>query len=307
MNEVTTARVSALRSVEIGVTNMDAALDFYTRLWGLAPVAEAGGVHYLRATAAFHHVLVLRRLPQAGLVRVTFDAVDRVAVDSLYARLIAAGVRTIEAPRALEPPGGGYGFGFKDPEARNFAIVCGVADHADAADQPDRPRKLSHVNLNSRDNDASFALLRDALGFRLSDQTGHFRFLRCNADHHSVVLAFQENATLNHIAFEMPNLDAVMRGAGRLRDAGFPIEWGPGRHGPGANVFCYFCGPEEMPLEYTSEMQQVDDGYRTGMPADWKWPPGRVDRWGVSDPPSARVKRAQALFRFTEDGYRLHG
>lgn len=307
IGRVNIASVCALRSVEIGVTNMPAALGFYAGVWGLAPVAEAEGVHYLRATGAFHHVLALRRRPEAGLVRVTFDAADRAAVDALQAQLRAAGVTAIEPPGALATPGGGYGFGFQDREARNFAIVCDVADHTDAGDQPDRPRKLSHVNLNSGEHDASFALMRDALGFRLSDETGHFRFLRCNADHHSVVLAFKRAATLNHIAFEMPDLDAVMRGAGRLRDAGFPIEWGPGRHGPGANVFCYFCGPEEMPLEYTSEMQQVDEGYRTGMPADWKWPPGRVDRWGVSDPPSARVERAQSLFRFVADGHRLHG
>lgn len=60
-----------------------------------------------------------------------------------------------------------------------------------------------------------------------------------------------------------------------------------------------------MPLEYTSDMQQVDETYRAGTPEDWKWPLRRVDRWGVSDPPSPRVKRAQSLFGFTPEGYRL--
>jgi catechol 2,3-dioxygenase-like lactoylglutathione lyase family enzyme len=252
-------------------------------------------------------VRALRPAPQAVMVRVVFAAADGAAVDALHAQLRAAGTAELEAPHALGQPGGGYGFGFRDPEGRNLAVVCEVADHADAADHPDRPRKLSHVNLNAGDNDASFALLRDAMGFVLSDHNDKFRFLRCNSDHHSVVLAFGRDATLNHIAFEMPDLDGVMRGAGRLRDHGYPVEWGPGRHGPGSNVFCYFCGPEEMPLEYTGEMLQVDASYRTGAPADWKWPPRRVDRWGVSDPPSARVVRAQSMFRFTADGHRLAG
>jgi catechol 2,3-dioxygenase len=296
--------VRALRSVEIGVTQIEAALDFYTRVWGLSAVAEANGVHYLRASGADHHVLSLRRLPQVGLVRVTFDAADRAAVDALHRQAVGAGATAIEPPRALRQAGGGYGFGCKDPEGRNLAVVCEVADHAAVAD-PDRPRKLSHVNLNAGANDASFAFLQRAFGFELSDQTAQFRFLRCNADHHSVVLGFNAAPTLNHIAFEMPDLDAVMRGAGRLRDHGYPIEWGPGRHGPGSNVFCYFCGPEEVPLEYTSEMQQVEASYRSGGPADWTWPPRRVDRWGLSDPPSARVKRAQTLVHFTAEGYRL--
>ncbi len=171
--------------------------------------------------------------------------------------------------------------------------------------QADRPTKLSHVNLNCRDNDATFGFLRDVLGFKLSDQTRQFRFIRCNADHHSLVLGFNDNANLNHIAFEMPDLDSVMRGIGRMRDHGYPVEWGPGRHGPGNNVFAYFCGPGELPVEYTGEMQQVDDSYKVGMPQDWTWPPGRLDHWGITPGPSARVKAAQAFFRFTRDGYRL--
>jgi hypothetical protein len=122
-----------------------------------------------------------------------------------------------------------------------------------------------------------------------------------------MVMAFGGGPTLNHIAFEMPNIDSVMRGAGRMRDHGYPIEWGPGRHGPGNNVFCYFVGPEETPIEYTGEMMQVDEQYRTGTPTDWVWPPRRVDRWGVSDFPSARVHRAQTLLRFSDDGFRIHG
>ena len=48
---------------------------------------------------------------------------------------------------------------------------------------------------------------------------------------------------LNHVAFLMPDLEAVMRGSGRMIDAGFPIAWGVGRHGPGDNVFAYFIDP----------------------------------------------------------------
>ena len=45
-----------------------------------------------------------------------------------------------------------------------------------------------------------------------------------------------------------------MRGMGRMKDNGYPIEWGPARHGPGDNVFAYFCGPDELPIEYTAEV-----------------------------------------------------
>ena len=61
--------------------------------------------------------------------------------------------------------------------------------------------------------------------------------------------------------------------SGRMKDNGYPVEWGPGRHGPGDNVFAYFCGPDEVPIEYTSEVLQIDDGYVPRGGDYWKFPP----------------------------------
>ena len=108
----------------------------------------------------------------------------------------------------------------------------------------------------------------------MADDTEMLRFMQCgNTDHHSIVLAREPSTTLNHIAFEMPDLDSVMRGAGRMKDNGYPIEWGVGRHGAGNNVFAYFAGPDEFPLEYTAEVMQVDDSYVVHGPDYWRFPP----------------------------------
>ena len=124
--------------------------------------------------------------------------------------------------------------------------------------------------------------------------------MRDVAFRNSIAFAYDDAATLNHIAFDMPDLDSVMRGAGRLLDHDYPIEWGVGRHGPGNNVFAYFIGPEEFVIEYTGEVELVDDSYPTGGPDDWKWPPGRIDQWGISSPPTERLKQAQQSVRFAE-------
>jgi catechol 2,3-dioxygenase-like lactoylglutathione lyase family enzyme len=299
------AKVRALRSIDLGFADPDKAMRFLTEVWNLTPVAAPAGVHYLRGTGAFHHIVTLREVAQPALIRMTFDAADRAAVDAIHAQVTAHGVTIIDQPRALGQPHGEYGFGFKDPEGRNIAVVCGVKDHADSADAPDRPRKLSHININAGNPDATLGCYRDALGFTISDTTRKFHFLTCNSDHHSVVLGFTGGATLNHIAFEMPNLESVMRGAGRMRDDGRGIEWGPGRHGPGNNVFCYFLGPEDMPVEYTAEMQRISASHRPKPLAVWKWPPGRLDHWGISAHPSERIEAAGLNYRFTDDGYKL--
>jgi catechol 2,3-dioxygenase len=123
-------------------------------------------------------------------------------------------------------------------------------------------------------------------------------FMNCDRDHHSLAIADADNDALNHIAFLMPDLDSVMRGGGRMKDSGHAIEWGPGRHGPGNNAFNYFIDPFGVVIEYTSEIEQIDDTYKVGSPDDWKWPPGRVDHWGISAPPSARLKEAQRQIFF---------
>jgi catechol 2,3-dioxygenase-like lactoylglutathione lyase family enzyme len=299
------AQVRALRSVDLGFSDPDKALRFFTEVWNLTPVGESNGVHYLRGTGASHHILTIRQMAQPALIRMVLDAADRAIVDALHAQVLAHGLKTLDPPAPLRQPHGDYGFGFKDPEGRNIAIVYGVKDHADAADRPDRPRKLSHVNINAGDSDATLACYRDALGFTLTDTTRRLRFLSCNSDHHSMVLGFTGGPTLNHIAFEMPDLESVMRGAGRMRDDGRPIEWGPGRHGPGNNVFCYFLGPEDMPVELTAEMQQIGASHRTKTPEQWRWPPGRLDHWGISAAPSARMDAAGLKIHFTDNGWRL--
>ena len=95
-----------------------------------------------------------------------------------------------------------------------------------------------------------------------------------------------------------------MRGAARMQDNGYPIEWGIGRHGAGNNVFAYFAGPDEFPLEYTAEVLQIGCDYIPHGPEYWAFPPGRTDQWGLTAPPTRRLKRIQQLFRFSDEGFR---
>jgi catechol 2,3-dioxygenase len=233
-----------------------------------------------------------------------FEADDRDAVDELHARVQASGANPGQ-PHEWSAPGGGYGFGFRDPEGRNLAVACGGILHAGAnAPQPDRPHKIAHLNLNAGTYRETTRFMIEVLGFWLIDESARASFLHADCpDHFSLAIVKAGDATLNHIAFEMPDLDSVMRGAGRMRDAGYPIAWGVGRHGPGNNVFAYFAGPEEIPLEYTSEVLQIDDSYVPRGPDHWTFAPGRSDQWGITNPPTARLGRIQQLFRFTQDGF----
>ena len=297
---MTSPLVNALRSVEIGVPDVAAAERFYTGTWNLAVAARAGTTVYLRGSGAAHHLLSLTQSAVPELFAVTFGALSRGAIDALAKSVPDHGGTLLRAPGVLAEPGGGYGIAFKDPQGRILRAVCEDARHADAAPRRDMPERLAHVVMNSVDVAAGQAFYEKALGFTLSDRTRIMAFMRCNSDHHNIALADADNDCLNHIAFMMPGLDDVMRGGGRMRDAGHAIQWGPGRHGPGNNLFNYFVDPFGFVIEYTAEVSQVDDSYRTGSPEDWKWPPGRIDHWGVGTAPTAELKAAQRKIGFAQ-------
>jgi catechol-2,3-dioxygenase len=219
-------------------------------------------------------------------------------LDVVASAALSAGGKVLQPVAQLNEPGGGVGVTVADPDGRVFQLVHDDDLHADAHEVRDQPIRLAHAVLNSHDVESTRRFMEIVLDFSLSDRTRIMAFMRCNSDHHSIALGDTDNDALNHIAFLMPDVDSVMRGGGRMRDAGYSIEWGPGRHGPGDNAFNYFVGPFNEVIEYTAEVEQIDDSYQAGQPSDWTWPPGRVDQWGISTPPSPRLKDAQKAVLF---------
>jgi len=290
--------IQGLRSVALMVPNLQKAEEFFTQTWHLKVCDRQESAIYLRGTGADHHLLSLHPCEgNAKIKHVTLRARSLDAIEQVAQKTVAAGGRLVQAKHAVSEPGGGLAIVVADPAGRVFQIVHGDTVNT-ASEQRDQPIRLAHVVLNSDDVENARPFFEQAFDFSLADRTRIMAFLRCNSDHHSIALGDTDNNALNHIAFLMPKLDDVMRGGGRMKDAGFDIEWGPGRHGPGNNLFNYFIGPFDLVIEYTTEVQQIDDTYKTGMPEDWKWPAGRVDQWGISKPPTDKLKQAQKAILF---------
>jgi catechol 2,3-dioxygenase-like lactoylglutathione lyase family enzyme len=288
--------VTGVRSIELGVRDLHQSAEFYTKVWALEEVSAAGDTMHFRATGGEHHVLTIRERPQASLLGVHFAAADRGAVDQLCAKAKGYGVAIADGPAPLDTSaGGGYGFRFETPDGLPMTISSDSAQHPDVVVDRSRPTKISHVVLNSARTDDQVPFFIDVLGFKLSDSTHMMEFLRCSADHHSIAIFRNNGPSLNHVAYELPNIDGLMRGAGRLKRSGFDVEWGVGRHGPGSNVFSYFIEPNGFVAEYTTELDQLDDA--THVPQDasyWQKIMPNPDRWGLAGPPSNRMRAAMS-------------
>jgi catechol-2,3-dioxygenase len=290
--------VAEIRSVALGTPDLAKSEAFYTEVWGLTVQARANGVVYLRATGPDHHVLSLQAHPASAVLSVTFRAAEPALLHHLASSMQAAGGTLLHPPEQNTAPDGGIAASIRTPEGYILRLIHGDTRHQDAASRLGLPLRLSHVNLNCADVDATARFFQQALGFCLTDRSRIMAFLRCNDDHHAIVLADSGVNGMNHIAFMMPDAESVMRGSGRMIDHGHPIGWGVGRHGPGDNVFAYFVDPTGFVIEYTAEVLQVDDSYKVGAPADWVWPPGRSDHWGIAPPKPDSVKKAQLAIPF---------
>ena len=292
--------IEALRSVALNVPDLARAESFYTQVWNLQVALRGDDAVYLRGSGSDHHLLALHPGGEAPQIRqVTLRARSAQALQSVAEAVPRAGGSILAPVGPISGPAGGIGLKFRDPHGRIFEIVHGDVRHGETQAARDRPVRLTHVVLNSHDVDATQRFLGEALGFTLADRTVAIAFMNCNSDHHTLAVGISDNDALNHIAFVMPTLDAVMRGGGRLKDAGLPPQWGPGRHGPGDNAFNYFVDPFGIVIEYTAEVEQIDDSYRAGSPSDWTWPPGRIDQWGIGQPPTDHLKQAQRAVFFS--------
>ena len=290
--------VQALRSVDLVTPDRAASERFYTEVWGLTVAERDRDATYLAASGTDHHVLVLHPGEAPALRAITFRARAEEDLERIAAAASRAGARIVAPVRANAGPDGGTELVMQEPQGATLRLVHGDRAKLETVSAAPVPVRLAHVNVNSRDVDGLTGFYEAAIGFRLTDRSKLMAFVRTNADHHAVVLAEAPVNGLNHVAFLMPDLEAVMRGSGRVVDGGHPIGWGVGRHGPGDNVFAYFVDPTGVVVEYTAEVEQVGDDHVVRGPSEWIWPPGRTDHWGIAPPKPDHVKAAQLAVPF---------
>ena len=291
--------ITHLRHVDLGVPDFDRQLAFYRDLWQLSPETTDTGIAFLAAQGSPEQYQVrLRADAEKRVDLIAFGAETAADVDALAEKLGREGVTLINTPDKLQTPGGGYGFRFFDLEGRTIEVSSDVAlrVHRKISEGESVPVKLSHVVINSPQPEALVAWYDRHLDFTLSDTlfSPHMGevmyFLRCNPQHHSLAIARCPHVSLHHASFELRGIDEYMRGTGRLLRAGVEKVWGPGRHMAGNNTFSYFLDPQGNTVEYTTELENLDED--TWHPSLHDFTDPMVsDQWGTANPMSEFVAK----------------
>jgi catechol 2,3-dioxygenase-like lactoylglutathione lyase family enzyme len=267
---------------------MEEHVRFYSDVWGLDKIREADGAVYFRGAADEPYVFSLHKSSRRGVHHVAYGMANPQEVRTAAASLQQAGVRIVEGPRSLDEPGEVYGFRFADPDGRCIELSSGGQGQGPPWRKKNvEPQSICHVVLNTPDIRRATDFYTNVLGLRISDWSGEqMVFLRTNTKHHSVAFNVAPHASINHIAYLVSGVDEVMRGMSNLRKHSIEPSWGPGRHGPGNNIFCYFKDPAGYVTEYTSDIDYIAD--ETAHKAKvWPRSPESIDIWGGGLPTPA--------------------
>lgn len=270
--------------------DLDEAERFLTE-FGLVRAERTAEALYMRGTDPAHHVHITERGP-AKVLSIAFHADSAADLHRLAAT--AAGASGVED---LDGPGGGRRVRLKDPNGCTIEVVHGVAAAApltvERADWntgvrrarfgkltrvsvgPSHAKRIGHAVLSTPDVEVSAAWVHRHLGFVASDDV-HAEddrdqlvasFVRADrgrewVDHHVMMFARHPRAGLNHVSFEVHDVDDVWAGHEWLKNRGYRHCWGIGRHTLGSQIFDYWFDPWGRLHEHWTDSDLLNDEYQ---------------------------------------------
>jgi catechol 2,3-dioxygenase-like lactoylglutathione lyase family enzyme len=202
---------------------------------------------------------------------------------------------------AFDAPGGGSVVRLNDPDGRLVEVIAGQTPVDVQPMEPETPRnsaasghprvcasvrltagpatvvRLGHCVLEVSDFRTVEAWYKSRFGFITSDEieaapgAAIGAFLRCDrgdtpTDHHTLfLLQSPRGPGFNHAAFEVADMDDLMRGHDHLKAGGRKAAWGIGRHILGSQIFDYWKDPWGHELEHWTDgdLFTVADGSNT--------------------------------------------
>jgi catechol 2,3-dioxygenase-like lactoylglutathione lyase family enzyme len=148
-------------------------------------------------------------------------------------------------------------FAVGDPDGRR--VVFGLAGETGEAKTTAR---LQHFVCASTRLDEMLRFYRDDLGLHESDRVLEGDalaavFLRSDPEHHSFAAFRAPESRADHHCYETRGWNDIRDWADRMGELRIPLWWGPGRHGPGNNLFFMIEDPDGHKVEFSAELERL--------------------------------------------------
>lgn len=210
-----------------------------------------------------------------------FAVSDQSDFAALLERLAATSV-----PYEKVPPSAllGASIDIKDPDGNRLRIGVASKDQRVGDPCPGGAR-LQHIVFASDEAPAMVRFYCDILGFAPSDyvhdDSGDLTsaFLRCSSEHHSIAIFRAPRKRLDHLCYDVDDWIHIRNWADRFADQHMVLKWGPGRHGPGNNLFFFVNDPDGNWLEFSAELELVE-GAR--VIKQWPHEERTLNSWGTA-------------------------
>jgi catechol 2,3-dioxygenase-like lactoylglutathione lyase family enzyme len=161
-------------------------------------------------------------------------------------------------------------------------MVFGVAHPQESACEG-LPARLQHIVVASADAARLAEFYQRVLGFVLSDNVvdaeGGVRtsFLRCSSEHHNFAVFQADENRLDHHCYEAGDWSLIRDWGDHMASQHIPIKWGPGRHGPGNNLFLFIHDVDGNWVELSAELEVVTPDRPAGV---WPHEERTLNSWG---------------------------
>jgi len=171
-------------------------------------------------------------------------------------------------------------FALADPDGGR--VVFGLAQAAPGAGAA-LPARLQHVVLQSTGLERMVDFYQGRLGFVISDwvreEGGRATtcFLRSDPEHHSLAVFRAPERRLDHHSYETSCWNDLRDWADRFAELRVPLCWGPGRHGPGNNLFFMVHDPDGNWVEFSAEQELMP---REMAAREWPHEERTLNYWG---------------------------
>jgi catechol 2,3-dioxygenase-like lactoylglutathione lyase family enzyme len=280
-----TLRETAVSHIGFRVPDIAAAEAFYGRVLGLVTQQELPGGGIRMGWGSGHHVIDLLG-GRKGLAYYGFEVRDIGGVQGIRERLEAAGhaVTGLDGSYIGNAVGKPEGIVVVDPDGTEVHFHSQVQRQGEnAADTGRRPIKFQHTTLGTGNVARMVSFFTDLIGFRISDQLedGNFCWMRSDKDHHSLAVVYVgKGGDIDHYSYDLAEWADFKEWCDRLTELNVDVTWGPGRHGPGNNLFVFFDDPAGNHIELSAEMEKFYDDRVSYHPRRWDPIPKSVNLWG---------------------------
>jgi len=277
----------SLGYISLAVTDLEAASENAENVLGLHRVHSDAGSRYFSSNDR-QVELMLSAAKKTALLAIGLEAANADSFDLLKTRLSKANVKFSEA---REPyPGVANLIRFFLPSGHPVELHSSAGD-TNQSFYPTggvRPRRLGHALIKVDDLPNVESFLTDILSFRVSDRGlgGEIVWLRCSEIHHSINL-MQGPPGLHHYAWEVDDWSVFKQLGDVLRGHHAQLVWGPGRHGPGSNLFTYHADSTGALVEYFADILRIENE-ETYQWRDWSDVPEWNNIWGPLPPDNFR-------------------